>query len=296
MPALRIAIITDIHHGADNFTKKSSAALTLMEEFRRFVDDAKPDVVIDLGDRISDVDHETDRQLERDVAEAFTPMAAPIFHICGNHDRDYLSVAENEEILGQSLGHEVVALGGWRVVLWRADTRIHWPEGFSLDEPDRLWLAETVRATDRPLAIMSHVPVSGHSQVSNYYFDGNPRLATYPDANRVRDALRAVRVPAIWIAGHVHWNTVTMIDGVPHVTLQSLTESFTTYPEPAAAWGLLQLDENIHWEVFGRDPFRFGIDAATTARRWIAPLDPADDASEIDDLTPAGLEDPGTGT
>ena len=89
---------------------------------------------------------------------------------------------------------------------------------------------------------------------------------------------------------------LNLVDGVPHVTLQSLTESFTTYPEPAAAWGLLQLDENIHWEVFGRDSFRFGIDAATTARRWIAPLRPADHASEIDALPPAGLEEPATET
>ena len=50
-------------------------------------------------------------------------------------------------------------------------------------------------------------------------------------------------VPVVWLAGHVHWNTVTLVDGIPHVTLQSLTETFTTHPEPAAAWGLLELGD-----------------------------------------------------
>ena len=62
---LRLAIVADIHHGEDHYTKKGSAALPLMGEFARFVRDARPDAVIDLGDRISDVSRDTDLRLER---------------------------------------------------------------------------------------------------------------------------------------------------------------------------------------------------------------------------------------
>ena len=277
MAAVRIAVVADIHHGADSLTKRGSTALGLMADFARFVAEAKPDAVVDLGDRISDVDTETDRRLEAEVAEAFRAINVPVHHICGNHDRDHLTVADNEAILGQALGHATLDIGAWRIVLWRAESRIRRVavdgfHGFVLAEADLLWLAGVVRAADRPLAIMSHVPVSGHAQTGNYYFERNPNSSTYPGTERLRAMLRTARVPVMWLSGHVHWNTFTTVDGIPHFTMQSLTESFTTSPEPAAAWALLELDEAIDLKVFGLDPFAIRLDAAATLRRWIAPL------------------------
>jgi len=279
--SIRIAVVADIHHGEDSFTKKGSAALPLMAEFARFVADARPDLVVDLGDRISDRNRETDLVLQRDVAEAFAPIAVPRQHLCGNHDRDHLSVSDNEAILGQSLGHRTVDLGGWRLVFWAADTLIRRPGGFVLKEADLLWLAATVQAADRPLAIMSHVPVSGHAQTGNYYFERNPDSSTYPGADRARAVLAAARVPVMWVSGHVHWNTLTTVNGIPHITLQSLTETFTTFPEPAGTWGLLELGEKIDWTVFGRDPFTLSLDPQATTRRWVTPLQPFHEHPEI---------------
>jgi 3',5'-cyclic-AMP phosphodiesterase len=278
---LRLAFVADIHHGKDSFTKMGSHAGRLMAEFGRFVADAKPDAVVDLGDRISDENHETDLRLEREVAEMFREISRPIHHICGNHDRDHLSVAENEAILGQSLGHQTLDLADWRLVLWRADTLIRRPGGFLLTESDLLWLAGVIRGADRPLCIVSHVPVSGHAQTGNYYFERNPASSTYPGAERVRAVLRAATVPVVWVSGHVHWNTLTCVDGIPHITLQSLTESFTTLPESAGSFGLLELSDRILWQVHGRDSFAATLDTAATARRWITPLQPFEDHPEM---------------
>lgn len=273
----RIAIVADIHHGADAYTKKGTQALPLLEEFRRFVAKTRPDLVIDLGDRISDESPENDARLEREVMQALRPIPeiAPIAHLCGNHDRDYLSVAENETIFGCRLGHEVRDLGPWQVALWRADTLIRRPGGFDLPDQDLDWLAQTIAAADRPLLIVSHVPVSGHSQAGNYYFERNPQSSTYPQADRVRAVLRGARVPVACIAGHVHWNTVTTVDGIVHLTQQSLTESFTTGGEPAAAFGLLELGADmLHWQVHGLDAMRASFPVASLARRWTPPLPP----------------------
>jgi predicted phosphodiesterase len=275
--ALRLAFVADIHHGENSYTKVGAQALPLMAEFRRFVVEARPDAVIDLGDRISDRDHATDLRLEQEVAEAFAPIAAPRFHLCGNHDRDHLTVAENEAILGAPLGHRIVDLGDWRLVLWAADSKIRRPGGFALQEADLLWLAAAVNAADRPLAIMSHVPVSGHAQIGNYYFERNPELSTYPGAERARAVLRQARVPVVCLSGHVHWNTLTTVDGIPHLTLQSLTESFTTMPEPTGAFALLELNAAISWTVYGKDPFSARVEAGETLRRWMPPLLPFGD-------------------
>jgi 3',5'-cyclic-AMP phosphodiesterase len=280
--SLRIAVVTDIHHGKDAEAKKGSQALRLLGGFECFVADSKPHLVLDLGDRISDEDHESDLRLEREVAEAFVPIRrhAPVYHICGNHDRDFLSVAENEEILGQTLGHRTIDLEGWRLVLFRADTRIRRGSGFHCPQVDIAWLAETIAAADRPLLIASHVPVSGHSQIGNYYFQNNPDSSTYPrEGEALRDVLRTSKVPTAWIAGHVHWNTLTTVDGIPHMTQQSLTESFTMSRdngrgEACGAFGLLELSaSDIGWHVFGADAFRATIPVRQTERRWYQPLE-----------------------
>lgn len=269
----RIAIVADIHHGPASTTKRGDRALALMEEVARFVAETRPDHMIDLGDRISDVDHATDLRLAREAADSFRAIDVPTSHICGNHDLDHLSVAENADILGQSLGHATIDLGDWRIALWRADARIRrGPEyrGFALTEPDLIWLANTARAADRPLLVVSHVPISGHSQIGNYYFQNNPASSVFPTADRARAALALASVPVICMSGHVHWNTITRVDGITHLTQQSLTESFTTEGEPAGAMGLLELGEMVHWEVTGGDPITHAW--RPDARRWMPPL------------------------
>lgn len=276
----RIAIVADIHHGGLSFTKRGDTALSLLAAFEAFVAETKPDAVVDLGDRITDVDRETDLRLEQEVADAFAGLAVPCHHLCGNHDRNHLTVDENEAVLGKPLGNRVVDIGGWRLVMWGADTKIYRPGSFLLKEPDLLWLAAVISSADRPLAIMTHVPISGHAQIGNYYFERNSQVSTYPGIDRVRQILRTARVPMVCVAGHVHWNTLTTIDAIPHFTIQSLTETFTTLPDPAAAWAMLELGDSISLTVYGRDPFHVRLNAATTARRWMTPLPPFDELPE----------------
>lgn len=268
-----IAVVADIHHGKPSATKRGDTALSLLKEFAEFSNASRPDFVLDLGDRISDENRETDLVLERDVAEAFQQVDAPVHHINGNHDRDHLDVSDNEEILGQSLQNETFDLGDWRIALWRADSKILRSEehsGFVLREADLLWLSRVVQKADRPLLVVSHVPVSGHAQTGNYYFQNNPASSTYPMAERARAALAQANHPVVCLAGHVHWNTVTTVDGITHLTQQSLTESFTTQGEPAGAFGLLELGETVDWRVEGRDPMTYSFKPVLS--RWTPPM------------------------
>lgn len=272
---LKLAILTDIHHGQPRHTKRGDKALQEMDKVTSLIREEAPDLIFDLGDRITDADHATDRKLMSEVAEAFAGMVAPIHHICGNHDRCHLSVAENEEILGQELVNELLDVGSWQIVLWRAEAQITWAEhhrGFDLPESDLLWLAHQLAAATKPTLVLSHVPISGHSQIGNYYFQENPSFSTYPQAARVRQVLTLAQVPVVWLSGHVHWNSVTHVDGIPHLTQQSLTESFTTQGEPAGAWAVLELGDQVQWSVRGRDPFACTL--PIHRQRWVPPLTP----------------------
>lgn len=271
----RLCIVTDIHHGAQSHTKLGPAAERLMQEFVTFSNRQAPDLIIDMGDRISDVDHATDLTLAKQSAEFFLPLTAQVKHICGNHDVAHISVADNGDVLGQSMESEIVDLDDWQVVIWRADSHIHRPGGFILPEKDLLWLAATIAQAEKPTAIFTHVPLSGHSQLSNYYFQNNPEFSRYPNAtDRVLAILATAQVPLACFAGHVHWNTFTQIQGQPHFTLQSLTESFTTTPDPAGAYALLDLNGQINWQVMGHDQLSITIPVSQTVRRWITPLNP----------------------
>lgn len=273
---LKIALVTDIHHGKDMEAKKGQSALPLLAEFARFVESHQPDLVLEMGDRISDEDPETDLVLERQVSAAFEPIRklAPVRHILGNHDRDFISIAANEEIFGQSFASTTMDVKGWRIVLWQADTLIRRPGGFNCPQSDLDWLEATIAAADRPLLIVSHVPVSGHSQIGNYYFQNNADLSTYPQSEAIRAILRGSKVPTAWVSGHVHWNTLTVVDGVPHLTLQSMTESYVMAAErgagaPAGAFGLLSLcDSQLAYHVFGGDPFHVTLPVSPMAQRW----------------------------
>ncbi len=273
--SLRIAIVSDIHHGAPSLTKRGDSALSLMAGFADFVKAEQPDLVLDLGDRITDVDQETDLRLEQEVADIFASMAAPVYHVCGNHDRDHLSVADNENLLKQTLANEVVQLGQWDLALWRAEAKVFRSSeqaGFQLPETDLLWLSRMAQAARRPTLVVSHVPISGHGQTGNYYFQRNAGFSTYPQAERARAALAQSRHPVVCLAGHVHWNTLTCVDAIWHLTQQSLSESFTTQGIPAGAWAMMELADTVHWQVFGADPLAATLTPG--AGRWTPPMDP----------------------
>ena len=93
---LKLAIVTDIHHGPTRYTKLGALGLPLLEQFRDDVSETGADLIVDLGDRITNIDHDADMILMREVTSVFDGMAIPREHLLGNHDLHHLSIAENE--------------------------------------------------------------------------------------------------------------------------------------------------------------------------------------------------------
>ena len=106
----------------------------------------------------------------------------------------------------------------------------------------------------------------------NYYFEANTRFASYTNTDEIVRILRASGRVALCVAGHVHWNSITRIDGIPFVTVQSLTESFPTDGEAAGAWALLELGEDLRWRTYGHDPIDVRVPLGGGNRRWAEPL------------------------
>ncbi|AKR55049.1 hypothetical protein XM25_04340 [Devosia sp. H5989] len=274
---MKIAIVTDIHHGPQSHTKAADwNGLPVLERFVDHANAVGADLLLDLGDHISDTDHETDMRSAGEVATALARFNGPRAHVLGNHDVVNLSVADNEAIFGQSMASSVIDLGDMRLILWQPGVKIEMGVGFPLTAAGLPWLVDALNADERPAIIATHVPLSGHSQIGNYYFQRNPHYSTYPDHSAVREAVEATGRAAAWLSGHVHWNTITNVANVQHVTIQSLSERFTTMPQTAAAYAILTIENGtMEVEVFGNDPFFARVPFRRSGeQRWVSPLRP----------------------
>lgn len=283
---MKIAIVADIHHGPQSHNKAADwDGLARLGDFVEHAEAAGADLLLDLGDHISDVDAPTDRRSAADVAEALAAFSGPRLHVLGNHDVVNLSVADNEAIFGQGMESRVVDLGAIRLVAWQPGVKITMGRGFAPAASGLSWLVDALNEDERPAIIATHVPLSGHSQIGNHYFENNAAYSTYPDHALVRRAVEATGRAAMWLSGHVHWNTVTNVGGVQHVTVQSLSERFTTMPETAAAFATLTVrGGSAEIDVAGNDPFFARLAFRRSGDRpWLAPTGPFGAAAPLAD-------------
>lgn len=271
---MKIAIITDIHHGPQSHTKK--LGWNGLQVLERFIDKAnanKADLILDLGDHISDSTHENDYRVASEVATAFSRFKGQRIHIMGNHDVANLTVADNEAIFGQTMHSRVVDLGDMRLLAWQPGVKMSHPAGFGPCSAQLNWLLDNLLADERPAIIATHVPLSGHSMIGNFYFQNEAHQSTYPDHTLIREAVEKTGRAALWLSGHVHWSTVHNICGVQHITIQSMSERFTTMPEPAGAHADLEITNGeFSLTVHGEDPFHVRLPfRASGERPWLKP-------------------------
>jgi Icc protein len=268
---MKLALITDIHFsgvGPDRFDTRP-----LVEEFVDWARRMEVDLLLDLGDRIDDIDRPTDLANAAELARIFERFPGQRVHLQGNHDVVNITGEDHSVLFGTPPGHRAIDLGPVRLLVWQPSVLLDRQVGFPAAAAEAAWLAAALAGDERPALIASHIPVSGAAMTSNYYFENNADFATYPDHADIRETIEASGRAAVWLSGHVHWNSIAEVAGVRHLTVQSASERFTTMPEPACAYALLEIENaRARLEVFGRDPVIWEFPfAASGQRRWPSP-------------------------
>jgi len=272
MHQLTLAIVTDIHHGPDRGTKLGTTALPLLARFCNFVSDLRPACTVEIGDRISEVDEETDRILVSEVAGALAKIPGPIHHVMGNHDIATLSIPDNENLMQRSFASNSIDMNGFHLIFWNANVKLDYEKGFSLPDIDLDWLRSDLVATELPSIIFTHVPLDNGSMKGNFYFEKKyPLLGTYPETQgkAIRDVIERSGKVILCLNGHAHWNAYHGIDGTHYITIPSLTESFTSWPHPNEAFARLHIGDSIEIEVFGRTPLLYRLPIKTRNEHWL---------------------------
>lgn len=267
---LRIKLVTDIHHGPETETKRGPFALSLLE---RFIEDANAggvDLVVDLGDRISDVGWPEDRTRQEHVSALFRRLNMPYRHILGNHDVVHLTREENEAVLGCDLAMHSMDLKGFHLIFWNANSYIPKPyPSLGSMRSDLEWLRADLEKSDLPAVLFTHFPLYQTTMWGNYYFEDALEYSFDANAAQIREIITSTGNVVASIAGHVHWNSWHCTDDIAFITLQSLTESFCTPGAPSETWGTLELGDTLRFSTVGRQPMHLEVPLRQQGNRWL---------------------------
>jgi 3',5'-cyclic AMP phosphodiesterase CpdA len=271
---LTFGIVTDLHFGPEarfqgKLRKLTHLAGDLTREFvRRMNDEPRLDFVVNLGDDIEDESRELDLARYGECQAILRTAQAPVVNVAGNHDVIHLN-REDLNRIWQRTGplYYSFDVGGWHFVVLhtieRKDVDVRIPE------PQIEWLREDLaagagpRQNDRPTIVFMHHSASEQDVEDSRWWPGRAHLALVKERAELRRIFEASgRVKAVY-NGHLHWNHLDLIAGIPYVTVQSLIENLEedSPGKAAAAFAIVRVSEHrMAVRVGGNDPARYQLE------------------------------------
>ena len=265
---MRIAFISDEHFGPRAFhdgklRKLTDQAAALTERFvERMNDTFRPDLVVNLGDVIEDESRERDLVEYGRFVRILSGLDAQVMHVAGNHDQVNLNDDDLRVLWGHAGDlHYSADFGGFRFVVLRTiehkDTVIRLPE-------EQIAFAERALAgAPGPAIVLMHHPASDQDLVGNRWFEKHPHVCRVAERKALRRVLEASGKVRAVFNGHVHWNHLDVIRGIPYVTIQSLIENLDDDApgRAAAAFAVCDLDpRRLIVTVHGEETARYQFD------------------------------------
>jgi 3',5'-cyclic AMP phosphodiesterase CpdA len=262
---LAFAIVTDLHFGPEarwegKLRKLTHRAGELARAFvARMNDEVRPDLVVNLGDDIEDESREADLARYGECQEILRGARAALVNVAGNHDLIHLNREDLNGFWRRSGPlYYSLDLRGWHFVVLhtieRKDVDVRLPD------TQLEWLRQDLAAGEGPAIVLMHHSASEQHVEDSRWWPGRSHLALVKERAELRRILEeSGRVRAVF-NGHLHWNHLDVIRGIPYVTVQSLIENLEEDGPgtPAAANAVVRMTErNIVVRVQGNDPARY---------------------------------------
>lgn len=266
---LVVALVSDLHFGPQasfggKLRKLTGEAPALTRAFVDRMNAAvRPDLVVNLGDDIEDEGPAADRDRYAACVGILQGVQAELFHVAGNHDLIHLTP---DDLLSAWARPEVTRLhyafdrGGFHFVVLH--TRERKDVDVSVGDEQIAWLAEDLAGATLPTVVLMHHSAADQDLRGNRWFEGSPHICLVRERRALRALFERHGVLAVF-NGHLHWNHVDVIEGIPYVTLQSLIENLDDDApgRPAAAHAIVRLDpKRIVVEIEGAERARYQID------------------------------------
>ncbi len=265
---LTLGIITDVHFGPEarwngKLRKLTHLAGPLTRDFvRQMNDEVKPDLVVNLGDDIEDESREADLQRYGECQAILRTARGELVNVAGNHDLIHMN-REDLSRFWQRTGPLYYSFdrAGWHFVvlhtLERKDVDVRVPD------TQLAWLREDLASGTSSTIVLMHHSASEQDVEDSRWWPGRPHMALVKERAELRQVFeQSGRVRAVF-NGHLHWNHLDVIAGIPYVTIQSLIENLDDDApgRPAAAHAVVALSPRrmlVH--VRGNDPARYQVE------------------------------------
>jgi len=265
---MRFALISDVHFGPPashegKLRKLTHLSETLVDAFvTRMQQQVQPDLVINLGDVLEDEAAQPDRQRYARFVELLAQIGRPVLHVAGNHDTINLTPEELCSMWGNS--SSVVYSQDHHGIHFSVLRTIEHPgERIELPEEQIRWLERDLAATNLPSIVLMHHPASEMRLEGNRWFEKQPHICRVVERRALREVIaQSGKVLAVF-NGHVHWNHLDVIAGIPYVTLQSLSENLDEDApgRAAAAYAVCDLDDRrLVITVHGAEMVRYQLE------------------------------------
>jgi 3',5'-cyclic AMP phosphodiesterase CpdA len=264
---VRFALISDAHFGKNAYHAGKLRKLTQFAEplSRQFVEQMnqleRPDWVVNLGDVIEDENRRVDLEQYGRFISVLDKLSAPIVHVAGNHDSVNLSDDDLRSLWRHS-GPLYYSrnFDDLHVVVLRT---VHAGGRITLPTEQLRWLENDLSATALRTIVFMHHPASEMLLEGNRWFEKAPNICRVAERRRVREILESSGKVIAVFNGHVHWNHLDIIGGIPYVTLQSLIENIDDDApgRAAATWAVCDLvSHRLIVRVLGEQPARYQLE------------------------------------
>lgn len=287
---LVFGVCTDLHFGPAALYKGKLRKLTahadrLVTDFvARMAADVQPEFIVNLGDDIEDESHDGDLARYRECLAALGSAGIDLVHVAGNHDTVNLSTGELLDAWRASAPWLATTLprdrlyyafdrGGVRFIVLHS---VEAPDrNISIHDAQRAWLAAELDAATLPVIVLVHHSLADQSLLGSRWFEGRAHVCLVQERKEIRSILerhqdRSEHGILAVLNGHLHWNHVDVIRGIPYVTVQSMIENLDEDApgRPARAFAVVRVTpRRVNVDVGGEEPARYQFDVSASEPR-----------------------------
>ncbi len=247
-PALRFAVVTDIHYGFNSGRKKGAHAPRLIDRFVRVANKSQSDFAVDMGDRVINKNPQEDLFYLKQLKERFNALAMPKYSVHGNHDLCNLTRQNNADILGLPGESYSLDLRDFHLIFWNPSVDLTEDKILMIPDRDLVWLKNDLSANGNPCLLFSHIPLDNTAEDppppkgDDWYFPSFYHAQGEGIREMIEDSSRVL----ICMAGHRHRNNHREINGIHYITHQSLTHRNKATGHPYGAFSIVEID---HGEI-----------------------------------------------
>ncbi len=269
MVTMKFAIVTDSHIGPCGFYRGINRIMShvsenvLCELAETINRESDISFISQLGDLSQDdvryPNVEFDRANFKRALWYFQKFNVPVYHAVGNHDRENLNYNDLCELLNlNSLHYSFDAADVHCVFLY---TRHFNHQNMTIESDQLEWLKQDLATTKLKTLVFMHHPVSDQDLTGNFWFEGAINKALVSNRAEVREIFEeSAKVIGVF-NGHLHWNNMTVHNGIPYFTIQSCIEDVSGTGVPSKSYAIVTVvGSTVSVEVCGGAPASFLLD------------------------------------